>query len=80
MPILRHPTSPIPGRSIWITSAPISAASSAANGCAIRVPVETIFTPCSGPNSSVTRFSMLMVPAMMPVFVRTWAIRGAQRS
>ena len=52
MPIVRQPTSPIPGRSIWITSAPISAASSAANGCAINVPVETILTPCSGPNFS----------------------------
>src|SRR5215467_6317558 len=33
-----------------MTSAPISAASSAANGCAIIVPLETIRTPCNGPN------------------------------
>ncbi len=45
MPMVRQPTSPTPGRSIWMTSAPMSAASAAPNGWAIRVPLEMIFTP-----------------------------------
>src|SRR5712692_2380171 len=54
-PSKRHPTSPAPGRSTWITSAPISAHIAAAKGWAISVPVETTRTPCSGPNGSGTR-------------------------
>src|SRR6266852_2672449 len=54
-PSVRHPTSPAPGRSTWITSAPISAHIAAANGWAINVPVETTRTPWSGPNGSGTR-------------------------
>src|SRR5712692_7333010 len=55
MPSVRHPTSPAPGRSTWITSAPISAHIAAAKGWAISVPVETTRTPWSGPNGSGTR-------------------------
>ena len=47
-------SSPLPGRSIWITSAPISAAIAAAKGSATMVPVESMRTPWSGPNRSVT--------------------------
>ena len=47
---LRHTASPGPVRSIWITSAPISAAMAAAKGWAIMVPVDRIRTPCRGPN------------------------------
>ena len=45
-------TSPSLGRSMWITSAPISAAIPAAKGWAIIVPLEMIRTPCRGPNCS----------------------------
>src|SRR6266851_198550 len=65
MPSVRHPTSPAPGRSTWITSAPISAHIAAAKGWAISVPVETTRTPWSGPNGSGTRD----FPAI-PIFYR----------
>ena len=76
----------MPGRSIWITSAPISAASSAANGCATSVPVERIRTPWSGPKGSGIRdFPVILylwkrAPVCSPndaLFAREPATRGA---
>src|SRR5579875_490735 len=60
MPMVRQPTSPVPGRSTWITSAPISAANSAAKGWAISVPEDTMRTPWSGPKGCGTKLASLI--------------------
>jgi hypothetical protein len=88
MPMVRHPASPLPGRSTWMTSAPISAASSAANGCAMSVPVDTIFTPCKGPKASGTSvFSGIPSASCLKLekqnhapFPAKWATEARRRS
>src|SRR5579875_2602512 len=59
--------SPWRGGSIWITSAPISAASEAAKGWAILVPVDTIRTPLKAPNACGTRFLSFAIGTAFPL-------------
>ena len=73
-------TSPMPGRSIRITSAPISAALAAEMCWATMVPVERMRTPCSGPNCSGSRDSALGSIVVTPLLLYESCLMAAVNS